>query len=174
MIHIAQHFRSQVDSNATSYSAEHDASRLNLPLLWLVLQQPGSGLVHEEDAAWWPSVLMLQSLNTGFQSMQLLRGEGSEQAWQAYRAWADSFGLTPPNEAFQAVSALAGSADSDAMLFNLESWSKQVITAEALGAVAMQQCPEPSEEHFRELLQAAFHADRTGDVYSAENRALRR
>ena len=164
LIHICQHLHQLTDSDRTSYSAEHDACRLNLPLLWLVL----SGTA--DDMSWFAAVLMLHSINSGIQSKQEL--EQVAGVWELYRSWADSFGLESPSAKLQEAFAGESEEEQATKLLQYEEHFKVVVTAESLAAVALSSTAEPTEEHFAGLLGLAFHPQRKGDVYSEDNRAL--
>ena len=81
----------------------------------------------------------------------------------AYRSWADSFGLESPNAAFGPILEKCTEADRTALAMELESYFKTLVTAEALGAAGLAK-PCSDAAHFQELLGAAFHPARTGDI----------
>jgi len=166
VIHIAQHIAGLTDSDPTSYSAEHDASRLNMPLLLLVLQED-CGI-----PAWFVPVLIMQAINSALLvEMAMSALPDAPVIMAAYRSWADSFGLESPNAAFGPILEKCTEEDRTALAMELESYFKTLVTAEALGAAGLAK-PCSDAAHFQELLGAAFHPARTGDVYSEANRAV--
>merc|ERR1740121_3501807 len=141
---------------------EHDASRLNYVLLWHVLQRrrcPGP--------AWAKWVVMLEAVNRSVWALGRLRASGSSgdgeapgRLFAAYRRWADSFGLDSP------LAEARRAGDAEALAF--EGAAKCAVAGEALGVCGL----PPSRADLEALLRTAFHPQRRGDVYSAENRAL--
>jgi len=112
---------------------------------------------------------MLQILNAGAGARTSLdKLESGGELNQAYRDWADSFGLTSPTPVFQRL------VPDENQQKILEYYFKTIVTAEALGAVGLDcnSSPTPTEQHWQEMLRVAFHSDRTRDVYSDANRAL--
>jgi len=151
VLHIVQHLHGLRDSDAKSYAMEHDASRLNYVMLWHVLQRDLA------CPAWGRWVVMLEAFNRALQARAKFEA-GPTSHYEAYRDWADSFGLNSPMEKY-------GEDPGN----KLESMSKILVAGEAL---ALRGGCEPSLEHLQDLLRTAFHSDRRGDVYSSDNRAI--
>jgi len=153
VLHVVQHLHGGLlDPDPRSYAMEHDASRLNFVLLWHVMQQPGSA------PGWAKWALMLEGVNRALVCSRRL-GLGFDAAQrEAYRRWADSFGLESPAQEF--------ARRGDEAALELEGLAKVVVAGEGL-AVAGAPPPAP---HLRALLRAAFDPARRGDVYSDGNR----
>ena len=169
VVHIAQTKHNLTDSDPTSYSAEHDASRLNMPLLLLVLR---SDTMWEQQLDWFTPVLMVQAINKAIQARDgIKRLPKPDVVLSAYRNWADSFGLQSPTEIFKQNFAELSEAERQRRMVLVESYFKTIVTAEALGATGIQQ-EDPIEDHFESLLNVAFHPQRQGDVYAESNASL--
>ncbi|CAE8628275.1 unnamed protein product [Polarella glacialis] len=156
VLHLVQHLHGQLhDPDPRSYAMEHDASRLNYVLLWHVLER------RRNKPGWTKWVIMLEGLNRTLWAQKKLHSTSiGLSACEAYRRWADSFGIISPCDTF----AEAG----DEQALQLESLVKSIVAGEALTVGTL----PPSREHLMALLRTAFDPGRCGDVYSPENSSL--
>lgn len=166
VIHVAQHLVGQVDHDPTSWSAEHDASSLNAPLLARVLaadrRAASGGLLPAEVAPWFQPALLLQVVNKGLRAHAIVqRLPQSEAVHDAFRAWADSFGLASPRPALEAH-VLPACEQPDAVALQVESCFKWMVTGQTLGSAGLR-CTTPkfelSEAHFRSERPLATRTD---------------
>ena len=153
VLHIVQHLHGQMlDADPRSYAMEHDASRLNYVLMWHVLQRG------DRRPVWAKWVFMLEGINRALWAQHTLSKGSGPSVYEAYRRWADSFGLESPEATF--------AANGDAAALALEGAVKILVSGEALTVGDV----PPTRDHLRALLRTAFDLERTGDVYSKENR----
>jgi len=98
MVHFVQHHHGVAfgsrDSDRRSYSAEHDASRLSLSIMWQVLHRPP---LHSRLPPWFPFMCLAFESNDVERERVNLKSKGKdEELWVAYRRWTSSFGLESP------------------------------------------------------------------------------
>ncbi len=90
----------QVDRDGLSFSAEHDASRLNFSLLWQFLQTSD---IASELPAFFPYYCMIAGMRKA--SVYAARCAEIPHAAPALEAWLVSWGQTPPTGEFVSLSA---------------------------------------------------------------------
>eukprot|EP00658_Telonema_sp_P-2_P033790 TRINITY_DN24737_c0_g1_i1.p1 TRINITY_DN24737_c0_g1~~TRINITY_DN24737_c0_g1_i1.p1 ORF type:complete len:309 (-),score=49.66 TRINITY_DN24737_c0_g1_i1:184-1110(-) len=136
VVHLFQHLAGQADSNAHSWSAEHDASIANAVLFSAVAKLP-------ELADLLPSSLVWEILMVDFHSQTSHIKSWDQSTIQQYSRWIGSFGLVAPDS----------------------SISENSVVTEQFKGVSPYEYWSDQPEDCNALLQQLFTPGRTGDVY---------
>jgi hypothetical protein len=127
---------------------------------------------------------MLQGINKAVVARRFIDGvDGRSAILEAYRGWADNFGVASPSPALKerVLARVADETERESLMFRLENYFKWMVAAESLGASGLRrdtsdgfEFEAPNLLHFEELLRVAFHPHRCNeaDLYSPANRSL--